>query len=70
MTLVATCRQFTGAAWACRAYVRDTETGKIVAACPHLHRGKLRTGGKNAEFYAMRCARKMLAKLRPPEVKP
>jgi hypothetical protein len=61
--LVAVCRQFTGQAWRFRAYVRDTETGKNVAACDHKHRGRLRTGGKNGEYYAMQCARRMLKKL-------
>lgn len=64
MSLIATCRQFTGQAWRFRAYVRDTETSKIVAACDHKHRSMWgKPGGKNGEFYAMRCARRMLKKL-------
>lgn len=62
--LIATCRQFTGRAWRFRAYVLDRATGKIVAACDHKHRGRLRSGGKNGEFYAMRCAERLLAAMR------
>lgn len=64
MSLVATCRQFTGQAWRFRAYVRDTSTGRNVAACNHKHRSKWgNVYSKNGEYYAMQCARKMLARL-------
>lgn len=59
-SLFATCRIFTGKADCARAYIRDRKTGTVTWACSHLHRSRLRTGGKNAEHYAMRCANKAL----------
>lgn len=62
MSLVPTCRLFTGRN-RFRAYVRDTETGRNVMACDHKHVSRFKTTGKNGEYYAMRCARKMLKTL-------
>lgn len=68
MSLFATFRQFTGQAWRFRAYVRDSVTGQVVAACDHKHRSRF-TGprgadgqrtGKNGGYYAQLCADKML----------
>lgn len=42
------------------AYVMDRATGRPICTCPHRHVSRLRRGGKNGEFYAMRCAEKML----------
>jgi hypothetical protein len=64
VSLAPSCRQFTAQARRFRAYVRDTQTGKVVIACDHEHRSRLRAaGGKNGEFYAMKCARRMLRRL-------
>jgi hypothetical protein len=62
-SLFASCRIFTGKADCARAYIRDRQTGKVVWACNHLHRSRLRTGGKNSECYAMRCAEKALRRV-------
>lgn len=61
--LYATCRLFTGYPVA-RGYVKDRKTAKVVWACPHRHRSRLRTGGENAVAYAQRCADAHLKKMR------
>lgn len=58
--LFAACRQVTGDPMRFYAYVIDRETGCPVYACEHRHRSRLRYGGKNGEYYAMRCAERML----------
>lgn len=45
-----------------RAYVRDRETGTVVAACPHRHASR-RKGGRVVVLgvtLAERCAKKLL----------
>ena len=49
-------RIFTGACAVARGYLRERGSNEVVWGCPHRHRSRLRTGGKNAEFYARRCA--------------
>ncbi len=70
MTLVATCRQFTGTG-GFRGYVRDTETGLVVRACTHVHRSRRGPGytanGRayiSGHVFAMRCAERMLRAVR------
>ena len=63
----ASTRQVTGDPLRHMAYVMDRQTGKIVCSCKHRHVSKLRFGGKNGAYYAMRCAEKMLVKWRAGE---
>lgn len=59
-------RVWTGKANVARAHVLDTQTGKIVASCPHEHRsrrfGWTADGRKriSCAAYAQRCADKLL----------
>jgi hypothetical protein len=56
-------RQVTGDPMRHLAYIIDRSTGKPVCTCQHRHVSRLRHGGKNGAFYAMRCAERMLRKL-------
>lgn len=55
-------RQVTGDPMRFLAYVMDRATGRPVCTCPHRHVSRLRQGGKNGGYYAMRCAEKMTRK--------
>ena len=56
-------RIFTGKANCARAYIINRTTGKVMWGCQHLHRSRIRKGGKNAAHYAIRCAEKALRKV-------
>jgi len=62
--LFAATRQVTGDPSRHLAYVYDRSTGRPVKTCEHVHRSRLRFGGKNGAYYAMRCAEKMLRCMR------
>jgi len=68
MKLFAHCRQFTGAGYHYRGYVRDRESGTVVEACPHIHKSTRRSitrggNGPSGEQLAMRCAERMLRRM-------
>jgi hypothetical protein len=60
--LIAIHRLLTGK-YVSRGYVMDRDTGKVVWACEHEHKSRLRMGGKNSNYYAQRCAEKQLRRM-------
>ena len=53
-------RQVTGLPYQYHSYVRDRETGKVIAACGHRH---TRRGNHSGYYFALNCAERMLRKV-------